>query len=174
MKKPNAYQIFFRYIILLLLGLGNLYIFYTVFTPLTIHPVNFILSLYYQTTLQDISITIGSHTIQIIEACVAGAAFYLLTILNLATPMAPRKRFYSLIFSFTLLLGLNIARIVFLTVLFVNNSGAFDFTHKFLWYGLSTVFVVGIWFLTVYQFKITQIPLYSDYLTFKKLIKKRK
>jgi exosortase/archaeosortase family protein len=172
MKKPNLYHIFVRYVILLLLGLGNVALFYFIFSSLTIQPVNFILSLFYDVNLTGIELTIDNKTIRIIEACIAGAAYYLLTILNLATPMKLKKRFYSLVFSFILLLILNITRIVALSVMFVNNAESFDFTHKLLWYGLSTIFVVGIWFLTVYLFKIKEIPFYTDYKEFIKVIRK--
>ena len=47
MNKQNAFNIFFRYLFLLILGLGNLFIFYVIFTPLTIYPVKFILSSFY-------------------------------------------------------------------------------------------------------------------------------
>jgi len=172
MNKQNAFNIFFRYFILLILGLGNLFIFYVIFTPLTIYPVKFILSLFYLLELSGNSLIVNGYTIQLIEACIAGAAYYLLTILNLATPMPSKKRLYSLVFSFTILLFLNISRIVILSILFVNNSAYFDFSHKFFWYWLSTIFVVVIWFLTVYKFQIENIPLYSDFLSFKKIIRK--
>ena len=172
MNKQNAFNIFFRYLFLLILGLGNLYIFYVIFTPLTIYPVKFILSSFYSLELSGNSLIINGYTIQLIEACIAGAAYYLLTILNLATSMPLKKRLYSLSFSFTIFLFLNISRIVILSMLFVNNSAYFDFSHKFFWYGLSTIFVVAIWFLTVYKFKIENIPFYSDFLSLKKAIKK--
>ena len=172
MNKQNAFNIFFRYFILLILGLGNLFIFYVIFTPLTIYPVKFILSLFYSLELSGNSLIVNGYTIQLIEACIAGAAYYLLTILNLATSMPLKKRLYSLSFSFTIFLFLNISRIVILSMLFVNNSAYFDFSHKFFWYGLSTIFVVAIWFLTVYKFKIENIPFYSDFLSLKKAIKK--
>ena len=123
----------------------------------------FILSLFYDVSLSGIQLTIGNNIIELVQACIAGAAYYLLLILNLSTPMEGKKRFYSLFYMFFLLLALNIVRIVILSVLFINNSGSFDFTHRFLWYGLSTVFVVVLWFSTVRVFSIKKIPLYSDF-----------
>lgn len=161
-----------RYLILLLLGLGNLYIIYTIFTPLTVYPVFFILSLFYDVGLQGINLTIGNNIIELITACVAGAAYYLLLILNLSTPMKPKQRLYSLLYLFSALLLLNIIRIVFLSILFINNSSSFDFTHKFLWYGISTVFVVVLWFSAVKIYDIKKIPFYSDYKLLMKNIKK--
>jgi len=168
----GAYAILFRYLFLLVLGLGELFIIYEISAPLTIYPTYYLLKIFYTIQLSGISLIVGSRTIQIVEACVAPAAYYLLLILNLSTPMNASKRFYSIFFSLILLLALNIIRIVTLSILFISNSAAFDVSHKLLWYGLSTIFVVGIWFLTVYIYKIKEIPFYTDFIIFKKLIKR--
>ena len=124
------------------MGLGNLYLFYAILTPITIYPVFWILSLFYNVKLVGITLIIGSYMIEIIQACVAGAAYYLLLALNLSTSMSSKKRIYSFIYLFSALLILNIIRIVFLSTLFVSNNASFDFTHKTLWLGISTIFVV--------------------------------
>ena len=64
--------------------------------------------------------------------------------------------------SFGCFLILNIARIFFLSIAYVNGYSWFDFTHKLFWYLGSSIFVVGIWFAEVKLFKIKQIPFYSD------------
>ncbi len=173
----KAYLIFFRYLLIALLGLGNAFLFYFIFTPQTIYPTYFILNTLYSTELLERTILIHlsqTYQINIIDACIAGAAYYLLLILNLATPLPVKKRIYSLLFSFTLLLIFNILRIIILSIMFVSNSLAFDFTHKFFWYVLSTIFVVVIWFLTVFLFKIKDIPVYTDINYIYRIIKKKK
>tara|TARA_Y100000310_G_scaffold76463_1_gene72953 strand:- start:6325 stop:6840 length:516 start_codon:yes stop_codon:yes gene_type:complete len=170
--KQSHYKILLRYILLLTLGLGNLFIFYKIFSPLTILPTYYLLNLFYNPQLLDTSLIIGSYTIEIIRACIAPSAYYFLLALNLTTPLPLKKRIHSMLFSFTLLLLINIIRITVLSLMFVNQSIAFDFTHKLLWYGLSTIFVIGIWFLTVYQYQIKEIPIYSDFITFRKSIKR--
>jgi exosortase/archaeosortase family protein len=171
--KQNPYKIFIRYAILLALGLGNLILLYKTFSPLTIFPTYYLLNLFLgNVQLIENSLIIGSYTIEIIRACVAPTAYYLLLALNLATPMTPKKRIHSILFSFTLLLIINILRISALSIMFINQNSSFDFTHKLLWYGLSTIFVAGIWFITIYKYKIKEIPLYSDFLTFRKIIRK--
>ena|SRR3989344_7262475 len=172
----NGYDLFFRYIILLIIGLGNLYLIYKILTPLTIYPVYFILNLFYTIKLSGIQLIFNNppeYIIEIATACVAGAAYYLLLILNLTTPMKLRERIYSIIFLFGSLYLLNILRIIVLAVLFVNNSEAFNFTHKALWYGLSSLFVVIIWFSSVKIFKIKKIPIYSDFKSLISIIKTR-
>ncbi len=64
--------------------------------------------------------------------------------------------------AFASLLILNILRIFFLSLMVINDSVWFWITHMFFWYVLSTVFVLGIWFLEVKLFKIKQTPFYSD------------
>jgi len=154
-----------RYLILILIALPNIYIFYLIFTPLTVYSVYFLLNLFFDCTVTSNVITVSGVPIEIIKACVAGSAYYLLLIFNLSTPKIKFKKRINMIFiSFASLLLLNILRIFFLSILFISSSIWFDFTHKLFWYLLSIVFVVGIWFAEVKAFKIKEIPFYSDIL----------
>jgi len=171
MKTHEIINLLLRYTILLILGLGNLYFIYLIFTPLTIYPIFAFLKIFYQTTLIETTILIENKIIELIPACIAGAAFYFLIILNLTTKMPIKKRIYSLTYSLAFLLLLNISRIILLTLFFINSLSFFDITHKIFWYGLSTVFVVCIWFSEVKIFKIKDIPIYSDILRIKSLVK---
>ncbi|VVB82065.1 Uncharacterised protein [uncultured archaeon] len=152
-----------RYLILFVLGLLGNEIFYLIFLPLTIFPVNFLLKFFFSTSLVSSIIYINNLPIEIIGACVAGSAYYLLLILNLSTPgIKIKKRIALLIFTFLSLLILNVLRIFLLSMLFVSGTSFFDLAHKLFWYAGSTLFVVGIWFLGVWLFKIKEIPFYSD------------
>lgn len=154
-----------RYFVLALLGLGNLWIFYTVFTPLTVYPVFLILNSFYDALLFSGRIILINRTIpiELIEACIAGAAYYLLLILNLTTrEIGIKTRVKMIVFAFLAFLIANIIRISLLSVLAVSGSTYFDITHRVFWYALSTVFVVAIWFTQVKIFKIKSIPFYSD------------
>ena len=171
-KIDKSYFIFLRYIFLLLLAF-SLPIIYKIFTPLTLYPVAELLSLIYDVKITQNFILINSEKlIQLIPACIAGSAYLLLLILNLSTPIKLKKRIYSILLSISPLLILNILRIFFLAVLYENGSPFFDLTHKLLWYGLSIIFVIGIWFLIVKIFSIHEIPIYSDFKFFLKSIKK--
>ena len=167
MKKTNkeVLEIFIRYLILVIAPLGSLWIFYTIFTPLTVYPVYFLLSAIFEVSLVSNTIILVNQTIpiEIIEACVAGSAYYFLLILNLTTKGIKLKtRIKMILGSFIIFLVINILRIIFLSVLAVRGSPFFDITHILFWYIISTIFVVGIWFYQVKKFKIKQIPLYSD------------
>ncbi len=177
MKRPikQAYNIFLRYLLLLILAIPNLYLFYLVFTPLTIYPVYFLLNLFYDAVLvKNLIILNSSLPILLIPACIAGAAYYLLLILNLSTPgLKPKLRFKMIAYSFLSLLILNILRIFFLSIMAFSNSVFFDITHKIFWYAVSTLFVVVIWIFQVNKYKVKQIPFYSDLkFLYKNLFKK--
>ncbi|HLC53195.1 MAG TPA: pacearchaeosortase [Candidatus Nanoarchaeia archaeon] len=153
-----------RYLVLLVLPLSGLFLFYSVFTPLTVYPVFWVLKLWYAN-----AIVLGTNTIffkgyyaEIIPACIAGAAYYLLIILNLSTPMPSLTRVKSLVFLCSAFLVLNIARILAFARLFEIGFNYFDLTHQLTWYFGSTLLVVGIWFANVFMFNITAVPIYSD------------
>jgi len=152
-----------RYAILIIVAIPNFWLFYLLFTPLTVYSVYFLLNLFFDSSLMKNIILIGEFPIELIPACIAGSAYYLLLILNLSTPKIKiQKRAKMILFSFTFLLILNILRIFLLSLVFISGNSLFDITHKLFWYLGSTVFVVGIWFVEVKLFKIKEIPFYSD------------
>lgn len=156
-------DIIIRYLILILLALPGFAIFYFVFAPLTIYPVYFLLNLFFDVSLMQDIILVGEIPIELIGACIAGSAYYLLSILNLSTPKIKLQKRVKMIFlSFGVLLILNILRIFFLSLVFISGSSSFDIAHKLFWYTGSIIFVVGIWFAEVKLFKIKEIPFYSD------------
>ncbi len=164
-----------RYAILIIIALPGLWLFYFIFTPLTLYPVYFLLSLFFDTSLMGNIILIGEFPIELIGACIAGSAYYLLLILNLSVPKIKlQKRAKMILLSFASLLILNILRIFFLSLVFISEASWFDITHKLFWYLGSIVFVVGIWFAEVKFFKIKEIPFYSDIRNLFNLISKKK
>jgi exosortase/archaeosortase family protein len=173
MKKtpPNRLlTTFYRYFLLLVLIILFSYstLIYNIFISFTIYPVNFILSLFYNSAVSESMIFIENNTIEIIPACVGVSAYLLLLILNLTIRMPLKRRLYSLVFSVFSLLILNILRISLLSSLLIGDFAYFNELHKFLWYFMSIVLVITVWFATAYIFKIKEIPVYSD---FKQIIK---
>ena len=168
--KKQLIDIFVRYLILILIALPNLYIFYLVFKPLTLYPIYHLLCFFFDCQLVGSTISVGCFPIEIIDACVAGSAYYLLLILNLSTPnIKLLKRLKMILLAVTSFLALNLIRIFFLSILYIHNSPWFDILHKTFWYLLSIVFVIGIWFAEVKIFKIKEIPFYTDFLFLKKM-----
>lgn len=156
--------VFFRYILLLIIVLSaDSLLFYRGLLKLTIYPVNFILNLNYSSFILGNSIILEGKVIELIPACIAIYAFVLLWMLNLSVIMSWKKRILSLIFSSIVFLGINIARIYLLSIMFIRDYVYIDFFHKFLWYFSSIIVVLIIWFLTAHVFKIESIPVYSDF-----------
>ena len=163
MNKKEAIDLIARYLALILLAIPNLFLFYAIFTPLTVYPVYFVLKYFYNAVLlQGNVIFFKGYYANIISACVAGAAYYLLLILNLTTPMSAVKRIKSITFIILSFLIINIARIIIFASLFSIGYRYFDLTHILTWYIGSTFLVIIIWFSNVLIFKITSIPIYSD------------
>ena len=148
----------------MIVALPNLALFYFIFTPLTIYGVYFLLGLFFPIVLSGEIILLNNNLfIYLIPACVAGAAYYLLFILNLSIPnIKISKRISLILFAFLAFFIINLLRIFVLSVLYFNGFPFFDLFHKFLWYFGSVIITAGIWFLEVYFFKIKDIPFYSD------------
>ncbi len=178
MNSKELLALFTRYVLLVVLALGNLFIFYYIFTPLTYFPALWFLEIFYP---ENIAYNMGGFAYNagnyialnstygrtifatIIPACVAGAAYYLLTILNLSTPMKLSKRIKSLIFLLGIFLVFNTIRIIiFLILLIKGNTNFFDIAHSASWYFGSTAFVVIIWFANILIFRIRTIPIFTD------------
>jgi len=164
MEKNEVLSFVVRYLILLILPLGNLVLFYSIFTPATVFPVFLVIEkLYNGILLPGNVIFFKGYYAEIIPACVAGAAYYFLLILNLTTPMPIKKRLKSLTFLIGTFLFLNVARIIIFAMLIFVGYQYFDLTHSLTWYFGSTALIVLIWFANVRLFKIESIPIYTDF-----------
>jgi len=166
MNKKEVFFLLSRYVILIILAIPNLFIFYFIFTPLTVYPTFYLLSIIDPTSyiVEGTSnvIFFKGYFASIIPACVAGAAYYLLLILNLTTPMTIKKRIWSITYLLGAFLILNLIRIFVFAMLLFKGYQYFDLTHKATWYFGSTVLVIIIWFSNVLIFKIKNIPIYTD------------
>jgi len=153
--------IFLRYIILIIIGL--LYVtLYKLLFYVTIFPSYFLLKIFYEVSIEGYILNVVGTEVGVVSACVAGSAYYLLLILNLTTEMKTRKRLFSLLFSLVFLLIVNIIRISAFSMLLVEDFVYFDIIHSIFWHLMSVLLVIFIWFLTVWIFKIKNIPVYSD------------
>jgi hypothetical protein len=174
MKKNENYfvDLALRYFILLFLG-TFMFIIYEIFTPLTLHLSYWGLSLFGNSEIiGEKLILFNEIRIELVSACVAGAAYYLLLVLNLTTPMRFTKRMKSVLFLLGSFLIINVIRIVVFSNLAYISFSYFDITHLAVWYLGSTIFVVGIWFFGIWLFKIKEIPVYSDVKKIYKLTKR--
>lgn len=161
MKGDEVVSLAVRYGILIILGFGIESI-YFIFRPLTVYPVYFILDWVYNTNLVENGMIVNGVFVEVIDACIAGSAYYLLLILNLTAPMKIGLRMKNIVFLFGGFLVINIIRIVFMVFLFFSGYEYFNLAHKVFWYIGSTIMLVGIWFIGVRIFRIKDIPVYSD------------
>ncbi len=161
MKREEAISLAVRYGILIILGFGIESI-YFIFRPLTVYPVYFILDLVYGANLVENGMVVNGIFVEVIDACVAGSAYYLLLILNLTTPMKIGLRMKNIVFLVGSFLVINVIRIIFMVFLFFSGYEYFNLAHKAFWYIGSTIMLVGIWFIGVRIFGIKNIPIYSD------------
>jgi len=159
----GVYELLLRYAVVLLASAGNLWIFYFIFTPLTFYPLVFLLKLFYRLPTENYYIFANGLMLDIARACVAGSAYYLLFMLNLMTmDIKIKKRMIMFLFSSLLFLLLNIARIILLVVVQMNNLWFFEQLHMFFWYFVSTIYVFAVWIIMIKIFRIEAIPFYSD------------
>jgi len=163
---------FVRYIVLAILALNSLYVIYLIVFPITIYPLVALFTLVDSSSfiLGNIIAFKGEY-IGIVRACLAGAAYYLLLILNLSTPMNTTKRAKSLVFLLISFLIINILRIFAFSLLFVSGFYYFDLAHELSWYVLSIILVIILWFTNVKIFKIKAVPVYTDITSIINLIK---
>lgn len=167
-------DLFARYAVIILAGLGNLYIFYKILTPLTVETLNILFKTFGENPLVVSNVIfLKTVTLELIPACIAGSAFYLLLILNFATPnLGLSKRLKILLESFIILFILNIIRILFLVSIW--DQIYFETIHLIFWHFVSTIFVVGIWVHLLKKYNIREIAIYTDMLYLINSIKARK
>ncbi len=162
MEKQGIWLMIIRYA-LIILAIFALPWFYIILRPVTTYLSYGLIRIFYQAQMSGNFILFKGYSIEIIDACVAGIAYFLLLFLNLSTRLIGTwKRILLFLFTSAVFLVVNVVRIFLMTLLLVNQSGLFDVAHLVFWYALSVVFVFLIWVLSIKVFRIREIPVYSD------------
>jgi exosortase/archaeosortase family protein len=176
MNKKQSFYLLFRYILLIFLALGNFFLIYELANPATIKASFFLIKELYPAAqiLDSNTILYAGFTAKIIPACVAGAAYYLLLILNLSTPMPIKKRLKSLLFVIFSFYLLNLIRIITFAKLLTLGTNYFENLHEITWYFGSTIMLILIWFVNSLIFKIKAVPVYSDLISITKDLKHKR
>ena len=151
-------------------------LFYVILMPITVYLSYFILSFFYDALLIGNSIGINNIGYNFIDACVAGAAYYLLFILIIGIKQLNLKKGLKMFFTGSLLiLAMNVLRIIILIVI-SNEFGKnyFDAIHLLFWNFVSGIYIAFVWIFLVKKFNVDKIPFYSDlkFLFKKSLFKK--
>lgn len=170
------HKLVIRIILLFLIWPSLLYLIF--FIP-TIYLSYIILKLIGYNIFVDLSsklLSVGNLKLNFIAACVATSAYQLLAILILLTKdLSFSKMLKMFLVGSLILLLVNVARIVFLSTIFINYGyELFDKFHILLWRGAASFIVFFIWIALIKIFKIKTIPIISDVTYLYKLIKKHK
>jgi exosortase/archaeosortase family protein len=162
MDKKGILLLVLRYAIIIA-AIFALPFFYGILRPITTYLSYILISLFYESQISGNFIYVHGISIEIIDACVAGIAYFLLLVLNLSTRLiGPWKRVLLFLFTSLVFLIVNALRVFLMGILLVKQSAWFDLTHIIFWYTLSIVFVFLIWILAIRVFRIREIPVYSD------------
>jgi len=168
--KRILWSIFARYAMGLVFGLFCLGALYTTLTWLTLHVLRILFIFVGETPIvYETMLRLSTLVVELIPACVAGAAYYLLLILTLATAqitLSTRLRIIAT--SFTALFLLNTLRILILIPL--TGTEYFYEIHWLFWNLVSTIFVVGIWIWVTRRYRVRTIPVVSDFRSIMKLV----
>ena len=136
---------------------------YLIFTPLTIYSVSFFL-FNYSPAITDNILAVSGKQFTLVEACIAGYAYYLLLLLLLLTKDIKLKLRLKLIFlGFLFIFIMNIIRITILLLISLNlGQDWFNLVHLFFWRFVSGIFIALVWIFLVKHYKIKSIPVWSD------------
>ncbi|MBS3149625.1 pacearchaeosortase [Candidatus Woesearchaeota archaeon] len=170
------HKLIIRIILLFLIWPSLLYIIF--FIP-TIYLSYLILKLIGYNIIVDLTsqlLIINDLKLNFITACVATSAYQLLAILILLTKDLSFKKMLNMFIAGSLLvLAVNVIRIIFLSLIFVNYGyDLFEKFHILLWRGAASFIVFFIWITIIKIFKVKTIPIISDVTYLYKMIRKSK
>ncbi len=110
-----------------------------------------------------ITILGGEATINIVKYCVTASAYYLLALFCIIImDVAIWKRALMFLIGSALIFGMNLARIVILIITLLKYQSSFQAAHFVLNFLLSVVYVILVWVLLSFLFKVKTVPFYSD------------
>ena len=153
---------FVRYFVVFIVGLGDLFLLTLFLSPATVGVVYWILKMFGEVIFESGVFYFNGFDFEIIGACIATSAYYLLFLLVMITQKIElKKRLLMLGCGFLSLFLLNVSRILIMISLYW--SSVFADVHWWLWHIFSIIFVVGIWFLMVKIFRIKSTPFWDDF-----------
>ena len=164
-RKTNNYysDLFIRLLGILLVTL-NFNLFYVILTPITLYLSYFLANLFYNAVIVGSAIGVDGFGFNIINACVAGAAYYLLFLFVMGLKDCSWTKRVKMFFSGAfILLAVNVIRIFILMVLNLElGHSYFEAVHLIFWNFMSGIFIFLIWIFLVKKFKAGGIPFLSD------------
>lgn len=168
-------KLILRIILIVLIAIFNLELFYFLFSKLTFY-LTYLSLFFYDIFIKENMFIVNNTVLEFIPACVAGSAYFLLTLLILLTKNINLKKSIKLFLIGSLLILIaNIIRLDILVFILINyGNNLFNTLHLFFWKVVSSVYVAFVWIFLVYKFKVKEIPIYSDIIELRKSLKIRK
>ncbi len=156
----------------LLTAIFGTYIIYFLLTLPTFF-ISYMTLFFYNPLIFENFLVINNIKFEFIPACIAASAYVLFVILILLTKDIKFKKGIKMFFLGSLILFVvNIIRIFILAIAMIEfEKRWFDTLHLFFWQIFSTIFVVFTWIYLTKKFKVNTIPVYSDFMHLKKIIR---
>jgi len=166
-------RVYVRLLLLIIFLLVGYKVIYVVISPITFYLIYYSLFFYSPILTSSTSFVVNGQSVNFIPACTAASAYLLFLMLVLTVDIKFRKA--ASIFltgSFLILFG-NLVRVDILIISLIKYGYTlFETLHMFFWTVLSTIYVVLVWILLAWIFKIRDIPIYSDFLRVYKIFKR--
>ncbi len=147
-----------------------------VLTPITIYGSYILLFSFFDVVVKGKILFVNGFPFEIVEACVATTAYFLLWLLCFLTKDIKLKiRLKLLLYGFLLILGMNLIRIALLVFIAMKYGFAwFTLVHLAFWNFVTGIYVALVWIFLVMKFKIYGVPVYDDLRTLYKMVFKDK
>lgn len=139
--------------------------YYPILGDFTLQGSVFLLKLFgFNPVVNDLSFILNGVQFNIIEACVAVFAYFLLAILILTSKDMDFKKGCAIFLVGAILVYLaNIARIAILSwAYFAHGTEIFEKYHFIVWNFVSGVYVAFTWIFLTAIFRLKEVPIYSD------------
>lgn len=138
-----------------------------VLTPITIYGSYILLVSFFDVAVKGKILLVNGFPFDIVEACVATTAYYLLWLLCFLTKDIKLKiRFKLLFYGFLLIFGMNLIRISLLVFIAMKYGFAwFTLVHLAFWNFVTGIYVALVWIFLVMKFRVYGIPVYDDLRT---------
>lgn len=150
-----------------------------VFTPvgwiyaLFSYPTIYLVSLFFNSVIQENVLVIGSYSFTFIEACIAPYAYYFILLLVLfCKDLTLILRLKLIAIGWLLIFWMNVFRIVVIIFLTLQyGMDMFNIVHMIWWQFLSGIYIALVWIFLVWKYKIRETPIYDDVKYLMKIIR---
>ncbi len=140
-------------------------------TPITVYGSYILLVSFLDIVMKENFLIVNGFPFEIVEACVATTAYYLLWLLCFLTKDIKLKiRLKLLLYGFLLILGMNLFRVALLVFIAMKYGFAwFTLVHLAFWNFVTGIYVALVWIFLVMKFRVYSVPVCDDLRTLYKM-----